>query len=103
MSSVVLQIAIIVLLILLNGFFAMSETALVSSRKAHLRQRAEEGARGARTALALAALVDRGILGDTLPARYKVPKGLKRARSALKNSSPIHRPLLYWRCAASVM
>ena len=39
MSNVALQIAVIVLLILLNGFFAMSETALVSSRKARLRQR----------------------------------------------------------------
>ena len=55
MSNVALQIAVIVLLILLNGLFAMSETALVSSRKARLRQRAEEGARGARTALELAA------------------------------------------------
>jgi putative hemolysin len=54
MNSVVLQIAIIVLLILLNGLFAMAETALVSSRKARLRQRAEEGNKGARTALELA-------------------------------------------------
>jgi len=53
MSGVALQVAIIVLLILLNGFFAMSETALVSSRKARLRQRAEEGERGARAALEL--------------------------------------------------
>jgi putative hemolysin len=59
MSNVALQIAVIVLLILLNGLFAMSETALVSSRKARLRQRAEEGARGARTALALAASPNR--------------------------------------------
>ena len=59
MSNVALQIAVIVLLILLNGFFAMSETALVSSRKARLRQRAEEGARGARTALGLAASPNR--------------------------------------------
>jgi putative hemolysin len=59
MSNVALQIAVIVLLILLNGFFAMSETALVSSRKARLRQRAEEGARGARTALELAASPNR--------------------------------------------
>jgi len=43
MSSAAFQIAVIVFLILLNGFFAMSETALVSSRKARLRQRAEEG------------------------------------------------------------
>jgi putative hemolysin len=54
MSNVAFQIAVIVLLILLNGFFAMSETALVSSRKTRLRQRAEEGDRGARTALELA-------------------------------------------------
>src|SRR5918997_165489 len=54
MSSVALQIAVILLLILLNGLFAMSETALVSSRKARLRQRANEGDRGARAALELA-------------------------------------------------
>ena len=54
MSGVALQVAIIILLILLNGFFAISETALVSSRKARLRQRAEEGTKGARAALELA-------------------------------------------------
>src|SRR5215208_1749932 len=54
MSGVAFQVAIIVLLILLNGLFAMSETALVSSRKARLRQRAEEGDVGARSALELA-------------------------------------------------
>lgn len=54
MSSVAIQITVIVLLILLNGLFAMSETALVSSRKARLRQRANEGDRGARAALELA-------------------------------------------------
>jgi putative hemolysin len=53
MSGVALQIAVIVLLVLLNGFFAMSETALVSSRKARLRQRAEQDQEGARTALEL--------------------------------------------------
>src|SRR3712207_9431958 len=54
MPTIALQIAVIVLLTLLNGFFAMSETALVSSRKARLRQRAEEGYRGANAALELA-------------------------------------------------
>ena len=54
MPTIALQIAVIVLLTLLNGFFAMSKTALVSSRKARLRQRAEEGDRGARAALELA-------------------------------------------------
>src|SRR3712207_9581233 len=54
MSIVAFQVAAIILLILLNGFFAMSETALVSSRKARLRQRAEEGDRGASVALEMA-------------------------------------------------
>ena len=53
MINLVFQIAIIVALTLLNGLFAMSETALVSSRKARLGQRAETGDRGARTALEL--------------------------------------------------
>lgn len=49
-----LEIGIIVALTVLNGLFAMSETAMVSSRRARLRQRAEEGNRGASTALELA-------------------------------------------------
>jgi putative hemolysin len=54
MLGVSLQIAVIVVLTLLNGLFAMSETALVSSRKARLRQRADAGDKGARAALELA-------------------------------------------------
>jgi len=48
------EILIILLLIILNGFFAMAELAVVSSRKARLRQMAEAHQRGARTALRLA-------------------------------------------------
>jgi putative hemolysin len=51
---IVVDLIIILLLVLLNGFFAMSEMALVSSRRARLKQFAEEGRRGARSALALA-------------------------------------------------
>ena len=50
---IVIDLIIILLLVLLNGFFAMSEMALVSSRRARLKQFAEEGRRGARSALAL--------------------------------------------------
>ena len=67
MINLLLQIAIIVALTLLNGFFAMSETALVSSRKERFRQRAEAGARGA----AETGLLDRcRVVGDprALPA-----------------------------------
>lgn len=49
-----LDILIILLLILLNGFFAMSELAVVSSRKARLGIRADAGSRGAKIALRLA-------------------------------------------------
>jgi putative hemolysin len=54
MSGVGLDILLIVLLIVANGVFAMSEIAVVSSRKSRLVQRAEEGDAGARAALALA-------------------------------------------------
>jgi putative hemolysin len=43
----------ILALILLNGFFAGSELALVSARKARLKVRSDAGSRGARTALTL--------------------------------------------------
>jgi len=49
-----LDVAIILALILLNGFFAMSEMAIVSSRRPRLRGMASTGYRGARTALGLA-------------------------------------------------
>jgi putative hemolysin len=51
---VMLEISLIVVLILLNGLFAMSETALVSARSSRLRQRINEGDVGARAALQLA-------------------------------------------------
>jgi len=49
-----LEILIVLFLILLNGFFAMSETAILASRKARLQQRANEGDVKARQALNLA-------------------------------------------------
>jgi putative hemolysin len=54
MPSVMLEVSIVVLLILLNGIFAMSEIAVVSARKTRLRQWAEEGNAKARAALELA-------------------------------------------------
>jgi putative hemolysin len=49
-----IEILILIGLILVNGFFAMVEMAVVSARKARLQQDAEKGSRGARTALATA-------------------------------------------------
>jgi Hemolysins and related proteins containing CBS domains len=48
------DILIIFLLLLLNGFFAMSELAVVSSRKPRLKNLADQGHRGAQVALELA-------------------------------------------------
>jgi putative hemolysin len=48
------ELAIIVVLIVINGLLSMSELAVVSSRPARLALLAEKGMRGARSALALA-------------------------------------------------
>ena len=50
----VVEGAVIVLLLMLNGFLAMSEMAIVSSRRNRLQQLADAGRDDARTALALA-------------------------------------------------
>jgi putative hemolysin len=54
MSQVAFEIAIIFLLLVANGLFAMAEIAVVSAKKARLRRLAEQGNIRARTALELA-------------------------------------------------
>ncbi len=54
MNSLTTEILILLLLILANGFFALSEMAVVSARKVRLQQQAEEGSEGAKKALAIA-------------------------------------------------
>jgi len=49
-----LALATVLFLIVLNGIFAMSELAIVTSKKTKLQGRAERGDRGAKTALLLA-------------------------------------------------
>jgi len=53
MTSIALEVTIIVALVLLNGLFAMSEIAVVSARKTWLQGQAEEGDRRAWAALGL--------------------------------------------------
>ena len=48
------DVAVIVVLVLINGVFAMSELAIVSARKSSLNSLADKGSRGARVALRLA-------------------------------------------------
>jgi putative hemolysin len=52
--SLAIDLGIVLLLILANGFFSLAEFALVSVRRSLLRERAEEGDAGARAALELA-------------------------------------------------
>jgi putative hemolysin len=53
-SSVAVEVVFILILIIANGVFSMSETAIVSARKARLQQRANEGDKRAQRALDLA-------------------------------------------------
>ncbi|QJE95821.1 hemolysin family protein [Luteolibacter luteus] len=54
MTSALFEIALIFVLLLCNGLFAMTEIAIVSSRRAVLQARAESGSKGAARALRLA-------------------------------------------------
>lgn len=49
-----MEIIIIILLIVLNGIFAMAEIAIVSARKSRLKHLANEGSKNAQSALVLA-------------------------------------------------
>ncbi|NTV43457.1 MAG: DUF21 domain-containing protein, partial [Syntrophobacteraceae bacterium] len=48
------EVLFVIFLIVANGLFAMSEIAIISSRKARLQRLAEDGNLGARVALDLA-------------------------------------------------
>jgi putative hemolysin len=54
MADMALEITVIVLLLVLNGVFAMSEMAMVAARKVRLEHLAEQGDKGARAALEIA-------------------------------------------------
>lgn len=54
MSSVLIDLACLLALILANGIFAMSEMAIVSARKVRLERASKQGDRGAKAALRLA-------------------------------------------------
>jgi putative hemolysin len=58
-GSTAIEMLIIFLLILANGFFAASEIAIISARRGRLQQRADAGNTGARQALELTANPER--------------------------------------------
>ena len=53
MGNLGIQVLFIIALVALEGYFAASEIALISARRAALRQRADTGSKGARGALSL--------------------------------------------------
>lgn len=53
MSNILIEIVIILLLVLGNGVFAMSEIAMISARRSRLEERAKQGKAGAKAALEL--------------------------------------------------
>ena len=55
MSTLAVELSVILFLLIVNGVFSMSEMAVVSARKTRLQHRAEGGDAGARAALDLAA------------------------------------------------
>ena len=54
MTNILFEVTAIILLIIANGIFAMSEMAIVAARKSRLRDLAERGNTGAKAALDLA-------------------------------------------------
>jgi len=59
LGAVLIELLIIFVLVLANGFFSGSELAIVSARRSRLEQAARAGKRGARQALTLAENPDR--------------------------------------------
>jgi len=54
MAGIAFEVVVILLLLVLNGIFSMSEMAVVTARKVRLEHRAEEGDKGAQAALDIA-------------------------------------------------
>lgn len=59
MPSWAIELIVIVLMALLNGFFAAAEIAILTARRSRLQQRASEGDRASAVAIALASDADR--------------------------------------------
>jgi putative hemolysin len=59
MNSLASEVFVILVLVIVNGVFAMMEIALISARKLRLQQQSDEGQRGAQIALELTASPNR--------------------------------------------
>ena len=93
-TSLWLEIFIVLLLVLLNGFFAMSELAIVSARRARLKPIADAGHRGARKALELAE--DPTMFLSTVQIGITLVGVVAGAYSGATLSAPLARALGDW-------
>lgn len=87
MSSYATEILLVLGLILLNGYFAASEIALISVRRAALQSRAEQGSAGARAAVELTD--DPSRLLATIQIGITLVGFLASATAAVSLASPI--------------
>lgn len=88
------DVAIIVILVLLNGVFAMSELALVSSRNPRLQAAEKRGSRGAKIARQLAA--DPGRFLSTVQVGITLIGILAGAYSGASLGAPVGERLQAW-------
>lgn len=112
MKTLLLELLLILLLIVANGFFSMAEMAIVSARRARLHQSQRSGDRRAKVALELAESPDRflstvqigitliGILAGTLGGATLAGE-IARLLQRIGESSSL--PLLHWLPAYSEM
>ncbi len=87
MSSYATEILLVLGLIVLNGYFAASEIALISARRAALQARAEQGSAGARAAVELTD--DPSRLLATIQIGITLVGFLASATAAVSLASPI--------------
>ncbi len=94
-ADVNFEILVVLGLTLLNGFFSMSEMAIVSARKARLEAMAEAGDRGARKAAELAQEPSRFLssvqIGITLVGIVSVRSARRRWGRSWEMPYPIFR------------
>jgi putative hemolysin len=91
-GTLVFEIALILVLMVANGFFAASEIAVVSARRGRLEQRAERGEHGAAVALGLAESPNRFL--STVQVGITVISTLAAAFGGASLAEAIAEPLM---------
>lgn len=91
MQEIATQVAVVFLLILVNGFFSMAEISLISVRRSAMQTRADAGSRGARTVLELTDNPTR--LLATIQVAITLVGTFASATAAVTLATPIQRLL----------